>query len=138
MGYRKALENAGIPLNYELIESGNLAADGGYEACKRLLARKQPLSAIFCANDPTAIGVLRALREEGLRVPEDISVLGFDDDLAEHFGLTTMRVNKEEMGAVAVRTLIDRAADLQAPPRTIMLDVELVKRDSVRPYPSSL
>jgi DNA-binding LacI/PurR family transcriptional regulator len=134
MGYRKALENAGISLDYELIESSNLVADGGYEACKRLLAKKRPFSAIFCANDPTAIGTLKALREGGLRVPEDVSVVGFDDDLAEHFGLTTVRVNKEEMGAVAVRTLIDRAADLHAPPVTITLDVALIKRDTVGPY----
>lgn len=132
MGYRQALENAGIPLNYELIESSNLVADGGYAACKRLLEKKASLSAIFCANDPTAIGVLRALREEGLRVPEDVSVVGFDDDLAEHFGLTTVRVHKEEMGAMAVRTLLNRAANLHAPPVMITLNVELVKRDTVR------
>lgn len=132
IGYRCALENAGLPINYALFESSNLVAEGGYHACKRLLARKIPCSAIFCANDPTAIGALKALREEGLRVPEDVSVVGFDDDLAEHFGLTTVRVNKEGMGAIAVKTLVNRAADPLSPPVTITLGIELIKRDTVR------
>ena len=135
-GYRQALLHADLPVNDELVEACILSPEGGYEACKRLIAKGLPLSAIFCANDPTALGALKALREQGLRVPEDVSVVGFDDDMAEYFtpALTTVRVNKEEMGAVAVRSLIARANDMQAISKTITLGVELIKRASVAPY----
>lgn len=132
MGYRTAMGNAGLPINYDLFESCNLVPEGGYQACKRLLAKGIPFSAIFCANDPTAIGACKALREANLRVPDDISVVGFDDDLAEHLGLTTVRVNKEGMGATAVKMLINRATDPQAPSVITTLGVELIKRDSVK------
>src|SRR5260370_22802351 len=69
-GYRTALLDAGLPVNYALYESGNLATDGGYEACKRLLERRSDafFSAIFCANDETAIGAMKAIREASYRI----------------------------------------------------------------------
>lgn len=133
-GYREALLNAGLSPDDELIESSFLSPEGGYDACKRLIARGLHCSAIFCGNDSTAMGVMKALREEGLRVPEDVSVVGFDDDdMAEYLtpALTTVRVNKEVMGATAVRGLITRANNPQAISQTTTLGVELVKRDSV-------
>lgn len=135
-GYREALLNAGLPIDETLIETCILSPEGGYEACKRLIARGMPCSAIFCANDPTAMGVLKALHEEGFSVPKEVSVVGFDDDMAEYLtpALTTVRVNKEEMGATAVRALIARARHPQAVGKTTTLSVELIKRDSVAPY----
>ncbi len=132
-GYRAALQRAGLPVDDELIVAYNLSSEGGYEACMRLLEKGILCSAICCANDPTAMGVLRALRDAGIRVPEDISVVGFDDDMAEHLtpALTTLRVNKEAMGATAVRHLIARVHDPQAISVTSTLGVELIKRDSV-------
>jgi DNA-binding LacI/PurR family transcriptional regulator len=143
MGYHAALLNAGLPFNEALYAVSSspvghihqsLSPEGGYEACQRLLARNVPFTAIFCANDLMAIGAIKALREAGLRVPEDISVIGVDDiELAEHIQptLTTVRVNKEGMGSTAVKTLIARAANPEAEPTTTLLKVELIKRQSV-------
>jgi len=82
----------------------------GFPFAKQLLARKQPFSALFAYNDISAIGSIWALREAGLRVPEDVSVMGFDDIPAAAFnnpGLTTVRQPLERMGQIAAKTLID-------------------------------
>jgi LacI family transcriptional regulator len=134
MSYRMALLDYDIPINYALVESGNLTMEGGYQACKRLLERKATFSAIFCVDDITAIGAMKALREMGLRVPEDVSVIGFDGiDLGQHVtpALTTIHSNMEAMGAIALKTLINRTASMDGPDMTITLGAELIKRDSV-------
>jgi len=134
-GYRTALLDAGIPVRYELYESGDLTAEGGYQACQRLLAKNIPVTAIFCANDSTAIGVLKALHDAGKSVPEDVSLIGFDDiNTSEYLSpaLTTIRVNKEALGSTAVKNLVARAADMDAVSVASILEVELVERDSVR------
>ena len=141
-GYRTALLDAGLHINYDLYESGGLTLEGGYQACKRLLSSfpQRPFSALFCANDATAIGSMKALREAGLRIPEDVSLIGFDDlEMVEHLTppLTTVRVNKEALGCMAVKTLLMRAAAIDMVDATFMesarvvLDVELIKRESV-------
>ena len=135
-GYRTAMLDAGLPVDYALYESGNLSHDGGYEACKRLLTKNGTgaFSAIFCANDETAIGAMKALREADLRVPEDVSLDGFDDiDMLKYLtpALTTVRVNKEALGATAVKSLLARATDLEAVSVTSVLEVELIERASV-------
>jgi DNA-binding LacI/PurR family transcriptional regulator len=136
-GYRTALLDAGLEVNYNLIEScSNLNPESSYEACQRLLASGIPFSAIFCANDETAIGSLKALREAGRRIPEEISLIGFDDiALVEHLtpALTTIRVDKEALGAIAVKSLLARAADPDKVSICSLLEVELIKRESVVP-----
>ena len=134
ISYRVALLDHDIPINYQLIESGNLTMEGGYYACKRLLERKADFSAIFCVDDITAIGAMKALREAGLRVPQDVSVIGFDGiDLGQHVtpALTTINSNPEAMGTVALKILMTRAAEPDGPSMTITPGVELIKRDSV-------
>ena len=77
---------------------------------------------------------MKALREVGLRIPEDVSLVGFDDlEMVEHLTppLTTVRVNKEALGYIAVKNLISRATDMEAVSVTRVLDVELIKRESV-------
>lgn len=138
-GYRTALLDAGLAVDYRLYETTQLYAASGAEACQRLLQRNIPFTAIFCANDEIAIGVMRALRDAGKRVPEDISVIGFDDIiLVEHLtpALTTVRVPKEALGSLAVKCLQMRAVDRQMPPTSSLLEVELIVRETVRP-PSS-
>ncbi len=135
-GYRTALLDAGLSVDYDLYEATNLSADEAHEACKRLLARNgiDGFSAIFCANDEIAIGAMKALREAGRRIPEDVSLVGFDDiALVEHLtpALTTVRINKEALGSTAVKALLARVADFDAVNVTSMLEVELIKRDSV-------
>ena len=133
-GYCTALLDAGLPVNYNLYEAGDLGPAGGYEACKRLIKRNVQFSALFCANDETAIGAMKALRDMGYRVPEDVSVVGFDDiAMVEHLtpALTTVRVNKEALGSIAVKQLVSRSTDLEAASVTILLQAQLIRRDSV-------
>jgi DNA-binding LacI/PurR family transcriptional regulator len=133
IGYRTALHRAGIAIVDERIESCELTPAGGHQACRRLLASGTPFTAIFCGNDPCAMGAMQALREVGLDVPGQISMVGFDDDLADHVvpPLTTIRVDREGMGAVAARRLLDRLADPLVPSLTLTLPVSLVERASV-------
>ena len=85
MGYRSLCSITASRLDYDLYEANNLEIDGSYHACRRLMARNPDFSAIFCANDNTAIGAIKALREAGRRVPDDVSVVGFDDiEMAAH------------------------------------------------------
>lgn len=134
VSYRVALLDRDIPINYALVESGNLTMESGYQACKRLLERKADFSAIFCVDDITAIGAMKALREATLRVPEDVSVIGFDGiDLGQHVtpALSTIYSHTEAIGAVALKILMARAAEPDGPGMTITLGAELIKRDSV-------
>ncbi|HET8839917.1 MAG TPA: LacI family DNA-binding transcriptional regulator [Ktedonobacteraceae bacterium] len=134
-GYRMALVNAGLPVSYDLCESGNLSTDQGYEACKRLLQRGKPFTALFCANDEMAVGAMKALREVSLRVPEDVSLVGFDDiDLVQHIApaLTTVKVDKEALGSLAVKRLLSLMSNPEPVYVSNVLEVELVIRDSVK------
>ena len=133
-----ALCDAGLPIPYDLYEDGDLSLEGAYEACKRLLERGKPFSAIFCVNDEMAIGAMKALREANLRVPEDVSLVGFDDiDIVEHLSpaLTTVRVNKEVLGSIAVKHLLSLMSNPNPVSVTNVLEVELVKRNSVSRHP---
>jgi DNA-binding LacI/PurR family transcriptional regulator len=132
-GYFQALLEQDIPIDYNLVETGDLSLEGGYSSCEKLLQRNIPLTAIVCANDETAIGAMKAIQEKGLRVPDDISIIGFDDiESARHVTpeLTTIRVNKESMGAAAVRTLITRSMNPDMAITTTIIRVELIERGS--------
>ncbi len=136
-GYRAALFDAGLPVDDQLIEGSNLTPQGGYEACSKLLARRIEFSALFCANDSSALGAIRALREAGFDVPRDVSVIGFgdDSDIVEHTNpaLTTVRIDAEGLGAVGLKRLLARAADRTGAPTLTILETELIKRESVLP-----
>jgi LacI family transcriptional regulator len=139
VGYWAALHEAGLPIDDALFVSCNMTAAGAYAACQQLLARGVPFSALICANDESAIGATKALREAGRRVPEDISIVGFDDiDMAEHLTppLTTVRIHKRAIGATAVKTLIARALDPEARPIMILLPTELIVRGSTARAPA--
>ncbi len=134
--YCMAFLDRGLSVEYDLVESGNLTLEAGYAACKRLLERKVAFSAIFCADDITAIGAMKALREAGRRVPADVSLIGFDGiDLGQHVtpALSTIHVDTAALGAVALKTLIERANDPSAPYVTTLIRAELVKREFVAP-----
>jgi len=139
LGYLSALEEAGIEPDYRLYEGCNLTTAGGYAACRRLLAAGVRFTGIFCANDGGAIGVIRALHEAGLSVPRDVSVVGFDDiEVAQHLipPLTTVRVDKEAIGAWAIQRLLARALAPSALSTTTCLHVELVERGTAGPPPT--
>lgn len=108
----------------------------GYPYAKILLERKQKFTALFAYNDASAIGGIRALRESGLRVPQDVSVVGFDDIEGAAFhspSLTTVRQPLRRMGEIAARTLLDRIEGAAEGPKQIAVDPELVVRESTAP-----
>ncbi|MBZ5687286.1 MAG: LacI family transcriptional regulator [Acidobacteriia bacterium] len=112
----------------------------GYPFTKQLLARQKPFTAIFAYNDISAIGAIRALQEHGLRVPQDISVLGFDDIPGAAFhspSLTTVRQPLNRMGEVAAQTLLDRIEGKKEYPSEIAIEPELVVRESTAVAPGS-
>ena len=133
-GYRTALEAAGIPVLDELIEEAAFDAPSGHTAMRALLARTS-FGAVFVASDVVALGAIGALRESGRRVPDDVSVVGFDDiPLAAYFDppLTTVRLPAYEHGQAAGRALLDRIAERSIPSRTL-LPTELIVRGSTAP-----
>ena len=121
-------------LTVQLVEDSR-SPEVGYAAMKSLLAQGEKFTAVFAFNDISAIGAIRALEEMGLRVPEDVSVMGFDDIYAAAYhnpALTTIRQPLFEMGRLAARTLLDRlsAGDSAEMPRTLSVEPELVVRHS--------
>jgi len=134
-GYRSALRAAGIEPDPRLLVEGSFDAASGHDAMAALLERVVP-SAVFVASDVVAFGVFRALRDARLRVPEDISVVSFDDiALAEHFDppLTTVRLPAHALGAAAGRALMDRVAGRPVEKRTL-LPTQLIVRESTAPF----
>jgi LacI family transcriptional regulator len=133
-GYKAALLAAGIEPNSDLIAETSYRASDARDAAARLL-EQQDFTAVFAAADGTAAAVLGAVRATGRRIPEDISLVGFDDiPLAEFLDppLTTIRVPAIEVGEAVGRALLDRlAGDLE--PRRTILPVELITRSSVIP-----
>jgi DNA-binding LacI/PurR family transcriptional regulator len=112
----------------------------GYPFAKQLLARQKPFTAIFAYNDMSAIGAIRAIQEQGLRVPQDISVLGFDDIPGAAFhspSLTTVRQPLNRMGEVAAQSLLDRIEGKKDYPCEIAIEPELVVRESTASAPQS-
>ena len=105
----------------------------GYPAAKQLLARKKPFTALFAYNDISAIGSIWAIREAGLRVPEDISIVGFDDIPGAAFanpGLTTVRQPLVKMGQIAAQTVVDQIEERGEPVAEIAIEPEFVVRES--------
>ncbi|GAB3567315.1 LacI family DNA-binding transcriptional regulator [Amycolatopsis endophytica] len=132
-GYRAALENAGIAVDPELILHGAFGYPDGLEMGGRLLDLRQPPTAVFAGSDATALGVMEAARRRGLRVPEDLSVVGFDDTMLAELAtpaLTTVRQPLQDMGRVALRTLLRLAAGETLDSHHVELATHLVVRDS--------
>jgi DNA-binding LacI/PurR family transcriptional regulator len=138
---REIAEELGIPMPMELriqLEGDDPTPQLGYPFAKKLLARNRPFTALFAYNDISAIGSIRAFQEAGLRVPEDISVVGFDDiQLAVHINpsLTTVRQPLQKMGAIAARTLLNRIENGEDVPEVI-IEPEFVVRKSTARAPS--
>ncbi|NPV54180.1 MAG: LacI family DNA-binding transcriptional regulator [Firmicutes bacterium] len=129
-GYLKAMAEAGLAADQCQIEAGDFKQEGGYAAAKRLLQTEKVPTAIFAANDLMAIGALEAIFEAGLRVPEDISLVGFDDipPASLHLvQLTTVAQPKYDIGAIAARLLLEKIESPQAQrePQRIILPPKL-------------
>jgi LacI family transcriptional regulator len=133
-GHRQALATADLPFDPHLVREGNWQPLSGYEATRSLMALMAPPSAIFCANDMMAVGCYEALREIGLKIPDDIAVMGYDDrEIAQHLHppLTTVLPPHFEMGAIAAEWLIDTVAGHEARARQIKVECPIVMRKSV-------
>lgn len=112
----------------------------GYPVAKQLLSRQKPFTALFAYNDISAIGAIRAIQEQGLRVPQDISVMGFDDIPGANFyspSLTTVRQPLNRMGEVAAQALLDRIEGKKEYLPEIAIEPELVVRESTAKAPGS-
>lgn len=106
--WEDSLTEAGLPHDPGLVELGNDDVQGGVEAGRSLLSAERPPTAVFAASDEMAFGVLRAARDARLQVPDQLSVVGFDDhDLSRFFDLTTVVQSVVQQGAVAARALLD-------------------------------
>ena len=135
----------GITLHPRLVaplEGDAPTHEPGYFAAQHLLASGVPFTAVFAFNDISAIGAIRALREAGLRVPQDVSVIGFDDIQSAAYqnpSLTTVRQPLRNMGLLAAETIVSRIADGfgQAGPTTIRVDPELIIRESAAQVPAA-
>jgi LacI family transcriptional regulator len=130
-GYRKALVDRGLDVDESLINEGDFTEAGGYYAMQKLLPAKP--DAIFAASDVMAIGAIHAVHEAGLKVPDDIAFVGFDDlPLAplSNIQLTTVRQPVVQFGIRAVETLIDEIENGSTPPHRIIMDTELVIRQT--------
>lgn len=136
-GYQAALADCGLPMAKNLIVEGDYQQRTGYELTKDLLETKNPPTAIFASNDLSAFGAMDAARECGFRIPDDISILGFDDvpqAALVYPKLTTVRQPLEQMGQVAVKILLELIKDRSLPPQRVTLPTQLVIRDSCAPY----
>jgi LacI family repressor for deo operon, udp, cdd, tsx, nupC, and nupG len=132
-GYRLALQRATIPADPALTAIGDFSIEAGERAIERLLSQGKSFSAVFCSNDEMAIGAMRALISHGLRVPEDISVVGFDDIRYARYtspSLTTIAQPKNALGREAMTMLIELLNDPEVPPRKRVLSADLVVRGS--------
>jgi LacI family transcriptional regulator len=140
-GYETALADHGITLDPELVYEGDFFQHSGYAGANALLELNSPPTAIFASNDVSAFGVMEAVREHGLRIPDDISIVGFDDipqAAHVHPPLTTVRQPLEEMGRTATRMLLEHIKDSHCPLKRVELPTELVLRQSCCPKKSQL
>jgi LacI family repressor for deo operon, udp, cdd, tsx, nupC, and nupG len=132
-GYESALAAAGIKRNRKLTVEGDFSAEAGIRCTEALFATGVPFTALFCGNDEMAIGALRAIKSRGLRVPEDISVVGFDDIRFARYSdppLTTIAQPAGEIGREAATLLIEILQHAEVPPRKRILPTQLVVRGS--------
>lgn len=136
-GYRRAMESAGFAFDPELVQTAaNFSPQAGTHAMSTLLARRDDITAVFASSDVLAFGAVAALRERGISVPEQMSVIGFDDiDTAIYFSppLTTMRQNRAGIGHIAGDIMVDLIENQSLAQSHLTLPAELVLRGSTAP-----
>lgn len=135
-GMLEERKNLGLPLRDEWIIRGDFSLESGRAAAEQILAMEDPPTAVFCASDQVAFGLMSALTAHGVKVPETMSVIGFDDiELSEFYvpALTTIRQDRRALGQQAAALLLSNLAGLTAPAPTqepVVVDVELIVRQS--------
>lgn len=136
-GYKLALERAKIIFDESLIITNEdyLTRQNGFTSAELLIDRKKDVTAIFAANDATAVGVMQCLRNKGIKIPDEISVVGFDDvevDLLIDPPLTTIRIPKLNMGTEAVQLILGIINNKNIKAKKILMPVELIVRNSTK------
>jgi LacI family transcriptional regulator, galactose operon repressor len=137
-GYCQAMESAALTSRISSLDSED-EQQLGYLATKTILSKGDPVTAIFAGGDLTAHGVYEAIREHGLRIPDDISVAGFDDTQAAmlHPSLTSVRVFADQVGRQLAELLMNQIAHSDSPPHSQVIPTQIVKRDSCGPVPAA-
>ncbi|OYU92561.1 MAG: LacI family transcriptional regulator [Burkholderiales bacterium PBB5] len=137
-GYRRALATADLPFDGALVRNGDWMSGTGFDATLSLMAEARPPTAIFCANDLMALGALEALKQLGKRVPDDVALIGYDDqEISRHTHppLTTMVLPNYEMGRAAVEALLALVQRHEGEPSSrrqlLKIDCPLVERETV-------
>jgi len=132
-GFRETMQQAGLPVEEDLIGEGDYSPLSGYHAMKKLLKKGKKFTAVFAANDQMGIGVIRALLDEGYRVPEDVAVIGIDNNFPSTLiapSLSSVNLPKYDLGYQAMHLLNERMKDPGRPRCVITLESELVVRKS--------
>ena len=135
VGYRNAMIENKLPTESRYVSDALLSYEGGYNGAKKLLASANDVTAVFCANDISAIGAMRAFQEAGLSIPQDISVIGVDDiEISKYLDppLTTIHIPVEEMGKMSAKILVDRINGGHKVPLKVTLPFHLEIRGSCR------
>jgi len=135
LGYQDAMKEAGLEINQSSIYTGNVSHEYGIEAAKLMIENHQNETAAFVTADIMAVGLIKGLKQQGQRVPEDVSVVGFDDVYLANISdpsLTTIRQNIAEKGNLAAEVIIEAATNKNMTKRDIILPIEVVERLSVR------
>jgi LacI family transcriptional regulator len=135
-GYKAALKDRSVPFRPQYVVVGDFWKREAYHATENLLSLPNRPTAIFAANDLTAIGAMNALHDHGLSVPQDMSVVGFDDIWQAGYmnpRLTTVRQSLEQMGRTGVQLLLEQIQNPDRPSRRVTLPTELIIRESCQP-----
>ncbi len=140
LGFQQEMHAAGLAIREDWIFQGDHSIDSGYEAGRRFAGMRDRPTAVFAANDEMAIGFISAIQAFGLRCPDDVSVIGFDDiTMARHYTppLTTMRQPRDQLGRRSTEALLDilEGVPLDSEPFRLVLTCELVVRASTAPPP---
>lgn len=140
LGYRDALEEYGVPYDPGLVEERPPSLIEGRAAAERLLSLADPPTSVFAASDILAIGAMQAIHKSGMKMPQDISLVGFDDiEFAAYMNppLSSVRVNAHEVGRLAAEIAIEMASERTKTARQYCLDTELIIRDTSGPRPKN-
>lgn len=133
-GYQNALNEAGVPFKPHYVLQGDVNQNLGRRLAKQLLTQNPEITAIFAYSDTHAIGALQAARELGLRVPEDLSLIGYDDiEISEYLHLTTIQQKLVQSGVQAAKLLLEEIDHPSAQPREIISPTELICRNTTAP-----
>ncbi|EGA66699.1 substrate-binding domain-containing protein [Vibrio brasiliensis] len=133
-GYKRALNEAGLDFNANWIIEADFECEGGYEAFNKMFAKDSLPSSIFVCNDMMAMGVINAANEKGIRIPQDLSIIGYDDIHIAKFmspSLTTIHQPKYRLGKAAVEALLNRLEKGAIDAQVVQLEPTLVERSTV-------